>query len=136
MIPDLHKKWTRLRGSRPGRRFQNYYRRTRREHKYDERAPRIVRLAFAIILFWMGLFLVFLPLVYIPFFVTSAAMLASESLPFARFLDRSELGLRASWARFKQKHGLSHVAVHMIVLTVSLGCLVLTGCMYYKTFGR
>jgi uncharacterized membrane protein YbaN (DUF454 family) len=136
MTAHLHKKWSRLRGSRPGRRFQNYYRRSRRESKYDEKAPRIVRLGVAIGLFWIGVFLVVFPLIYVPFFVTSAAIMASESLPFARFLDRSELAFRRSWTGFQQRHGLSHRAVHMIIVTVSLGCLALTGCVCYNTFVR
>jgi hypothetical protein len=136
MILRIRKKWSRLLRSHPGRRFQNYYRRSRRDKKCDERAPRILRLGVAVLFFWVGLFLLFFPLIYIPFFGASAALAASESLPFARFLDRSELGVRRSWDIFKQRCGLSHGTIHLIALTVSLGCLALTGCMCYNTFVR
>src|SRR5580704_5391183 len=67
MLKRLRRKWNRLRNSRPGTRFQNYYRRSRRDKNRDERAPRFARLILAAALLLVGLCLAFLPLVYIPF---------------------------------------------------------------------
>jgi uncharacterized membrane protein YbaN (DUF454 family) len=132
----LKKKWRRLTGGKPGHRFQDYYRRSRREKNRDEGTPRIVRLAVAVVLFCIGVVLVFLPVVYIPFFVASAALFASESLPFARFLDHSEVWVDRNWDHTKERYGLTHREINFIVVTLSLGCLVLAGFMCYKTFLR
>ena len=136
MFKRLTRKWHRLRDSRPGTRFRNYYRRTRRDKNRDEGAPRITRLLTALALFMVGICLLFFPLIYIPFFVASAALLASESLKFARLLDRGETWIRATGRRFRRKHGLSRRTVSVMKLTVGVGCLFLSGIMCYSAFMR
>jgi hypothetical protein len=84
----------RLWDSRPGRRFQNYYRRTHRDKTNREVGVRVARLILAVVLFGVAVCLFIFPLIYVPFFVGSAAMLASESPRFARILDRGE-----EWSR-------------------------------------
>jgi uncharacterized membrane protein YbaN (DUF454 family) len=136
MFKRLTRKWHRLRDSRPGTRFRNYYRRTRRDKNRDEGAPRIARLLLSLALFMVGICLLFFPLIYLPFFIASAALLASESLKFARFLDRGESWIRATGRRFRRKHGLSRRTISFMKLTVGVGCLVLSGIMCYNAFVR
>jgi uncharacterized membrane protein YbaN (DUF454 family) len=127
-------KWLRLWHTRPGRRFQNYYRRTHRQKNSDEMAPRIGRFVVAVICFVVGICLVVFPLVYVPFFILSAAMLASESQRFARILDHGETWSRDSWAKTQEKFGVRNVKI--AVWTVSIACLALTGRACYHTFLR
>jgi uncharacterized membrane protein YbaN (DUF454 family) len=128
------RKWLRLWHTRPGRRFQNYYRQTHRRKNSDEMAPRIGRFVAAVVFFLVGICLVVFPLIYIPFFVLSAAMLASESPRFARILDHGETWSRSRWARTQERFGVRNVRV--AVWALSLACLGLTGRACYNTFMR
>jgi len=134
MLKRFKRKWLRLWHSTPGRRFQNYYRRSHRKKNGDEMAPRIGRFVVAAICLAVGICLIVFPFVYIPFFVLSAAMLASESIRFARILDHGETWSRANWARTQQRFGVRNVKV--AVWALSLTCLALTGCACYNTFLR
>ena len=136
MFARLIRKWHRLWHSPPGRRFQNYYRRSRRDKHRNEVAPRIARLVLALVLFVVGLCLVFFPLVYIPFFLAGAAMLASESIKFAQLLDHGEVWVRRTWARTKRKYRLSRRTVHLMAVTFGMGCLVFSGFLCYNAFVR
>ena len=97
-------------------------------------APRIGRIVIAGVCFVAGLCLVLFPIIYIPFFVVSAAMLASESPRFARILDHGEAWSRAHFAQTQQRFGVRNVTV--AVLALSLGCLVLAGGACYLAFIR
>jgi hypothetical protein len=134
MLHQLSRKWHRLRDSRAGTRFQNYYRRTRRERNRDERAPRFARMIAAAVLLMTGLLLLVFPLIYVPFFVASAALFASESLKFARFLDRSELRVRTALRRTRHRYRLSHRTVRLMKVTVGVGCLVFSGFVCYSAY--
>jgi uncharacterized membrane protein len=136
MLTRFSRTWLRLWHTRPGRRFQNYYRRTHRQKNSDEMVPRVGRLILAVIFFIVAVCLLLFPLIYIPFFVLSAAMVASESSRFARILDHGEEWTRDSWARTRQRYGLSGRTVNIAKWTLGLGCLVLTGCLYYNRFMR
>jgi uncharacterized membrane protein YbaN (DUF454 family) len=134
MLKRFKRKWLRLWHSRPGRRFQNYYRRTHRQKNNDEMAPRIGRFVVGALCLAVGICLIVFPLVYVPFFVLGSAMLASESPRFARILDHGETWSRASWARSQEKFGVRNVKV--AVWALSLACLGLTGHACYTTFVR
>jgi hypothetical protein len=136
MIKRLNGKWTRLRDARPGTRFTAYYRRSRREKNHDEMAPRIMRVLLALLLFMVGACLFIFPFVYIPFFASSAALLASESLKVAQVLDRSERWARILWRRAKRRLRPSRRTVHIAALTFGAGCLVLSGVLCYNAFVR
>jgi uncharacterized membrane protein YbaN (DUF454 family) len=97
-------------------------------------APRIGRLIMGLVFFAVGVCLVLFPLIYIPFFVLSAAMLASESQRFARILDHGEASSRGYWAYTQQKFG--NRTVKVAVWALSMGCLVLAGRACYNTFVR
>jgi uncharacterized membrane protein YbaN (DUF454 family) len=134
MLKRFKRKWLRLWHSRPGRRFQNYYRRTHRQKNSDEMAPRIGRLIMALVFFVVAVCLIVFPLIYVPFFILSAAMLASESSRFARVLDQGEEWGRGYWAHTQQRFGDRTVKV--AVWAFGLGFLVLGGRACYNTFLR
>jgi uncharacterized membrane protein YbaN (DUF454 family) len=89
-----------------------------------------------LLLFAIGVCLIFFPLVYIPFFLVSASILASESRKFAQLLDHGEAWVRKTWARTKRKHHLSRRTVHFMAVTLGTGCLVLSGLLCYSAFVR
>jgi uncharacterized membrane protein YbaN (DUF454 family) len=134
MLKRFKSQWLRLLHTRPGRRFQNYYRRTHRQKNSDEMAPRIGRLVLAIVFLAVGVCLIVFPLIYVPFFLLSAAMFASESPRFARVLDHCETWGRSTWAGIQQRFGVRNVKVAVWVL--SAGCLLMTGRACYNTFLR
>lgn len=134
MLKRFKRKWLRLLHTQPGRRFQNYYRRTHRKKDSDEMGPRIGRLVIAVLCFVVGICLVVFPFIYLPFFIVSAAMLASESHRFARMLDHAEVWCRAIWLKTQERFGVRNVKV--AVWTLSVVCLLLTGCACYNTFMR
>jgi uncharacterized membrane protein YbaN (DUF454 family) len=90
--------WT----SPPGDRFHARFRRTRRKKSNGEMGPRVLRIILAVICIAIGLAVLLLPIPSTPFFLTSGALLASESSHLAHLLDRVELRLR-SWVRAIRK---------------------------------
>ena len=82
-----------MRGT-PGRRFSSYYRHRRRNRS---RLEHRLALMGGVALLTVGAILVFTPAPGIVIFVAGAGLLARESLPAARFLDRMELRLRAGY---------------------------------------
>jgi uncharacterized membrane protein YbaN (DUF454 family) len=136
MFKNLKRNWIRLWDARPGRRFQNYYRRKHRDKRSNDVGLRVARLLMAMIFFAVAVCLFVFPLVYVPFFIMSAAMLASESPRFARILDHGEAWTRENWERTRQRWGLSQRTVNVATWAFGLGCLFLTGCVYYNRFLR
>jgi uncharacterized membrane protein YbaN (DUF454 family) len=130
------RKWIRLFEAPPGRRFQNYYRRTHRHPESREIGPRIGRLILALVFLVVGICLILFPLIYIPFLAASAAMLAAESRRFARGLDKGEVWARDKWASIQKRLGLSQRTVRITMGALGFGCLFLAGRMWYGTFAR
>lgn len=84
----------------------------------------------------IGLCLLVLPLVYIPFLVGGAVVFASESLASARALDRAEFAARSAWAYVKARTGITPHSARLIGAMVGIGCLALTGRYCYLAFLR
>jgi amino acid permease len=87
MLRRLKAIWKRLEEYDPGERFVAFY----REHR--NRSP-VVKAAFfgiALVSFAAGVLFAFIPGPAILFFALSAALLASQSLWVARWLDKSEI---------------------------------------------
>jgi uncharacterized membrane protein YbaN (DUF454 family) len=131
----IRKDWETLRDHPPGERFERCYR-LRRLQERDEATARIFRVILALIIFSVGIGMIFLPLPEIPFFLLSGTLLATESLPFARFLDRNELRLRDAWKRFKRRSGLPPRAIRLITLATAFSALVLSTAFCYRKFIR
>lgn len=78
--------------SPPGRRFQDSYRRHRREGRGPLRLVLVGLIA--VVLLAVGLLGLVVPGPGTLFIAAAAAVVARESLPFSKFLDRVELKLR------------------------------------------
>lgn len=107
MFEALKNEWKKLSRSRPGRRFQNRY--ARRQKARAKQAPsprwRVGRVTLAMASLVIGLVLIFIPGPAILFFAIGAGLIAAESQRAARFLDWSELRLRAFWGWASWKWG-------------------------------
>jgi hypothetical protein len=132
----IRKDWQALRSYLPGERFECCYRRARGLQERDEVVSRILRVTLAVLAFVVGIGMIFLPLPEIPFFVVSGALLAAESLPFARFLDRAEIRLRDAWGEIKRRLGLPPCAIRVITVCLILTSLALSSGFCYRTFLR
>ncbi len=132
----IERKWLRLWKGRPGYRFQNLYRRAHRHAESEAVTTHIVRFGLALVFLCVGIILIFLPLVYIPFLLCSAALLASESRLFARLLDRTEAWIRQTGRNWKERLGLSSAQVNVIAAVASIGCIAVMGFACYKTFSH
>lgn len=132
----IERKWLRLWKGRPGHRFQNLYRRSHRPGESEEVTTHIVRFGLALVFLCVGIILIFLPLVYIPFLLGSAALFASESRLFARTLDRTEAWTRQTGRNWKERLGLSAAQVNVITAVASIGCIAAAGFACYKKFGH
>ena len=88
---------------RPGHRFREYYERSKRDRKSGAAKDRIFRIVAAVVMFAIGLVLVFIPGPAVLFFFLGGALLASESLFVARAMDWLEVRVRAVW-RWCKKH--------------------------------
>jgi len=95
----LRRHWRQFKASRPGRRFQDYY-----ERKRDSRGGALWRCALIVcgaLLCLVGLFFMAVPGPGIPILLLGMALIAQQSRPTARLLDRAEIGLR----RFVRNRG-------------------------------
>jgi uncharacterized membrane protein YbaN (DUF454 family) len=123
----------------PGDRFHSRFRRTRRKKSNGEMGPRVIRLILAVICLLVGLAILLLPIPSTPFFLTSGALLASESSALARFLDRCELRGR-SWVMALRKKwralpSAAKGAVAVVLVAVFVGKLYLLYRIYHHARG-
>lgn len=93
--------WDRFVHAKPGRRFQDRYRRMR-EGK-GSTWKRCVVFCGGILLSLVGLFFMAVPGPGIPILAVGLALLAQESAALARTLDRAEIKLRRLWKRFRRR---------------------------------
>lgn len=100
MLQTLKAEWQRLKHTRPGRRFCSFYQR------HGERWPgwaRVLLILAAAISFAIGFILVFIPGPAILFFAITAALLAAQSRPVARQLDRAEILAHRYWQKYTKR---------------------------------
>jgi hypothetical protein len=135
-INAIERNWKLLWKGPAGKRFENYYRRNHKNGVQEGFWVQMFRLAVALVFLCVGVLLLFLPLVYIPFLLVGTALLASESRSIARFLDHSEMWVRRTWARFKTRFGISQTGSKIIFATLGVGCIALAGLSFYKAFVR
>lgn len=93
--------WDRFVHSPPGRRFQDRYRRKRRDKGSGWKRCALVGAGIALAL--AGVFFMAVPGPGIPLLAIGLALVAQESAALARFLDRAELGLRRLWKRVRKR---------------------------------
>ena len=135
-INAMERNWRLLWKGPAGKRFENYYRRNHKNGVGEGFWVQMFRLAIALVFLCVGLLLLFLPLVYIPFLLVSAALLASESRSIARILDHGEVWIRRTWTQIKARLGISQTGSKIIFATLGVGCIALAGYTFYKTFVR
>ena len=128
--------WLHLWYGVPGTRFQDFHRRVQLSNSGNELATRIARLLMAFVFFAIAACLLIFPLVHVPFFLASAALIAAESPRLARAMDRGEAWTRASWNDMLSRYGVSGASVNVAVMALGLGCIIVTGCVCYGRFLR
>jgi hypothetical protein len=123
-----------LRG-RPGARFQEHYRRTRRDRAAHS-GRRLVNLILALISLVIAILLVIFPGPAIPFFTLAGVLLAAESLVIARWMDQLEVKLRALWKWGKRRWDrLPHavrVTMKLAAPCVSVACAYFTWKFFHR----
>jgi len=90
-------RWRELKQSAPGERFEKF-------HASEQHRPHWVKVAYlgaAIALLPIGVLFAFIPGPAVLFFGLSAALFATQSLWFAKRLDRAELALRNAWLNLR-----------------------------------
>ena len=94
--------WTELRRWPTGRRFRRFH----REHAHHRTGwARYLTWFAAVVSFVIGVVLVFIPGPAVVFFALTCALVATQSHWMARWLDRSEIRLRAAWRRHRRRRG-------------------------------
>lgn len=134
MLNSLRKEWQGIWECPAGERFESRFRRTRREKGRVEVASQVFRVALALAFFAVGVVFIFLPLPELPFFLLSGGLLATESLSLARFLDRTEMRLRATWEKARRRCGLTPLATRLLLLAFVVSDLALGGRLCYRIF--
>jgi Putative transmembrane protein (PGPGW) len=93
--------WDRFVHARPGRRFQDRYRRKRQARASAWKRCGLV--AGGIVLALVGIFFMAVPGPGIPILAIGLALVAQESAAMARLLDRTEIRLRRLWKRIRKR---------------------------------
>ena len=91
--------WDRFVHSPPGRRFQDRYRRKRRDKGSGWKRCALV--CGGIVLALVGIFFMAVPGPGIPILAIGLALVAQESAAMARLLDGTEVRLRLLWKRLR-----------------------------------
>lgn len=124
MSNPLTKQWQTLKRGKPGERFAQRYEAGQKVKKAAGpgfKLLRVVRILIALGSVVVGVILVFIPGPAILFFLISGSLLAAESLTIARFLDWTELKLRAafSWStrHWRRLHLAGKIALSGLVAT-------------------
>jgi hypothetical protein len=93
MLTHMKARWRELKAFAPGERFEKF-------HVAEQHRSRWVKIAYlgtALALLPVGVLFAFIPGPAVLFFALSAALFATQSLWFAKRLDRAELVLRGWW---------------------------------------
>ena len=124
MIAQLRASWRVLRGGRPGTRFQEFH--NFRRKKASGPAARVLRIALGCLLVIAGVLAGLMPgpggiLVLVP----GLALLASELLFVARWLDWCEPKIRKAWLHIKQAWTRAAIAARVAVCILGATLLAL-----------
>src|SRR5688500_10170244 len=101
MLGRLKREWREFRSGRPGHRFQNRYEQNRKTRSSQPWFVRFLKPAAAIVLIAGGVLFCVIPGPGLPLIVIGAGLLADETRPIARAMDRLEICARKilAWAR-------------------------------------
>ena len=128
----LLRSWHEFKEGRPGRRFQDAARRNAASRSKHGLLYRCVRPLLGILLLLIGVFLCVVPGPGIPFILLGLSILSGSSKTIARFLDWSELKLRAliNWLKRWWHHSPQAGKVAAVLLV----CAIATGLCYGAYF--
>lgn len=129
---DLKEAWQEFRGGKPGRRFQDRYKRSQQHSQGRAWYRRWLELLAALVCFAIGVVLVFVPGPAVLFFAVGAVLLADQSKAIARTLDWIEVrlrrGARAAWHWWKRASAVARGAVVGVTI-VFVGAI---GYLFYR----
>jgi uncharacterized protein (TIGR02611 family) len=128
MFAAVKEHWKELKSSRPGHRFQERYKRRKKEHRGSFHWARWLNIIGGVLLVLAGVFMLAVPGPGMLVAVVGLSLLGSEFLTLARFLDWSEVKLRKmfTWVRRWWSRAGWAVRTSMILLV----CLVAAGAIY------
>jgi hypothetical protein len=97
----LREHWHDLKRGRPGHRFQDRYKRARRDEAKGGLGKRIAMIVVGVVVLVIGGFFAVVPGPAIPFFLLGGALLATESRAIARVMDWIEVRVRkvVTWGK-------------------------------------
>jgi hypothetical protein len=101
VLQRLRQSWRRLRRAKPGRRFRDYHERAQR--RPNGAVTRVVRLVGALVALAIAIVLTVLPGPAVVFYFLAGMLIAADSALAARWLDRTEAGLRGLWRRWRRR---------------------------------
>jgi hypothetical protein len=101
----LREHWEDLKRGRPGHRFQERYKRARRDEARSGIGKRVVMTVTGLVVLMIGAFFAVMPGPAIPFFLLGGALLATESRVIARAMDWIEVRGRkiVAWGKRRWK---------------------------------
>lgn len=121
----LREHWEELKHGRPGHRFQDRYKRARRDEARTGIGKRVAMIVVGVVVLLLGGFFAIVPGPAIPFFLLGGALLATESRVIARAMDWSEVRVRKvfTWGkrRWKRLPIAARVACAISAACVSAG---------------
>ncbi len=131
MINPLKKQWYSLVRGKPGRRFRSRYdagKKAKNDASLGFKLFRLLRFVIALGAAAIGVILVFVPGPAVLFFLLAGSLLATESLSIARFLDWTEVKLRAVFGSARRQWHRLHLAGKIAI--TGLAATGASGCAY------
>ena len=126
--------WRELKAGRPGSRFQECYAHARQQHGRCGLAQRIMLILVATIFLAIALVLTLAPGPAFVFFILAGALLATESLVVARFMDACEVKVRRIGAWGNRLWRRLTRAAQVAVITL-VGCGIIgAGFVAFRVF--
>jgi uncharacterized membrane protein YbaN (DUF454 family) len=132
MLKSIKQSWHRFQADSPGRRFKQQFRHWRESGR--SRLSKAVFIVAGVVLIVLGILLLFVPGPGIPTILVGALLIAQQSWPLARALDRTEVRLRnllmRSWRSWRAFSKPRKVLLFVLAL-VLVGAI---GFAAYKVF--
>lgn len=104
MNPGLRQQWERFRASEPGHRFRERYENRSRARNQGGNVLHIAKIVLGVLVVPLGLVMVPAPGPGWVVVFLGLALLSDEILPMARGLDKAEILIRKTAARFRRRH--------------------------------
>ncbi len=131
MLEKFKESWKQFKESEPGHRFQDRYNRRQEESHGRFDAGKIFNMAAGIAVTLAGILFIPAPGPGSMIIFLGLGLIGCEFLPFARFLDRAEVKLRAAVDEIKDLWKRSSIPVKILI---SLFILGLTGAVGYGAY--